>query len=407
MQHLSHLATRIFDTPLLISPQKLEVILGALGPRLGLEAPAPVPVVVAPDLARQPRKPYEVTTDGIAIIPIEGTLVHKSFGLDALSGLRSYGDIQREVEGASQDPAVKAILLDFDSPGGEVAGAFDAADAIYAARSAKPVIAVADNEALSGAYLLASGADRVYVSRTSALGSIGVMVTHLDMTGNDEKLGFKYTIVHAGARKADFHPHMPLSEEARKVLEAEVDRTYSMLVAAVARNRGLSEATIRGTEAALYFGGDGVNARLADRSGTREVALTDLRAAVSDRRNLFQPGGKTMNEEPVRIEGIEPAVDIEAIRAEARRQGYAEAREIVELCALAGMPARAAPLLAKQMTAVEARQHLLEARAAEDATEIRSHVLPETGTAAKPSLDNNPVVKAVEKLAGSSGKGGK
>ncbi len=114
-----------------------------------------------------------------------------------------------------------------------------------------------------------------------------------------------------------------------------------------------------------------------------------------------------MNEEPVRIESIEPAVDIEAIRAEARKQGYAEAREIVELCALAGMPGKAAGLLAKEVSPGEARQHLIEARAAEDSTEIRSHVLPETGTAAKPSLDNNPLVKAVEKLAGSSGKGGK
>jgi len=105
-----------------------------------------------------------------------------------------------------------------------------------------------------------------------------------------------------------------------------------------------------------------------------------------------------MNEEQ---HAAEPsAVDVEAIRAEARRQGYAEAREIVELCALAGMPGKAAALLAKEASAAEARQHLLEARAAEDAAEIRSHVMPETGTVAKANLDNNPVIKAVERLAG-------
>jgi signal peptide peptidase SppA len=396
MKTLTHLATRVFDTPLLIAPQKLEVILAVLAPRLGLDPTC----VAAVGEARAASKAFEITPDGIAVIPIEGTLVHKSYGVDALSGLCSYTDIQSEVQDAAKDPAVKAILLDIDSHGGEVAGAFDAADAIYNARLAKPVFAVANNDALSGAYLLASGADRIYVSRTSGVGSVGVMVTHLDMTGNDEKLGFKYTIVHAGARKADLHPHVPLSEEARQVLEAAVDRTYGMLVAAVARNRGLSEAAIRGTEAAVFLGSDGVNVRLADRMGTPEAALNDLRAAIGGRSTLFQPGGKTtMNEEPVRTEIAAPAVDIEAVRAEARKQGYAEAREIVELCALAGMPDKAPRLLARGITPGEARQVLMEARAAEDATEIRSHVMPETGTASKATLENNPVIKAVEKLA--------
>lgn len=106
-----------------------------------------------------------------------------------------------------------------------------------------------------------------------------------------------------------------------------------------------------------------------------------------------------MNEELVRAEAPEPTIDLEAIRAEARRQGYAEAREIVELCALAGMPAKATALLARGTTPTEARQYLVEARAAEDAQEIRSHVMPDAGTSAKVPLENNPVIKAVERLA--------
>jgi len=396
MTLLPHLSARIFDTPLLIAPQKLEVILAVLAPRLGLEVPASAAAATS---ERPARKPYEVTPEGIAVIPIEGTLVHKAYGLDALSGLRSYVDIQEEIEDAATDPAIKGILLDIDSPGGEVAGVFDAADTIYAARSAKPIFAVADTDAFSGAYLLASGAERVYAGRTSGLGSIGVIVTHLDVSASDEKLGYRYTIVHAGARKADFNPHTPLSEEARRVLEAEVDRTYGLLVDAVARNRGVDESAIRDTEARLYFGGDAVAAQLVDRLGTRQDALAGLREAISARAVSIQLQGRSsMNEEQ---HAAEPsAVDVEAIRAEARRQGYAEAREIVELCALAGMPGKAAALLAKEASAADARQHLLEARAAEDAAEIRSHVMPETGTVAKANLDNNPVIKAVERLAG-------
>ena len=107
--------------------------------------------------------------------------------------------------------------------GGEVAGAFDVADTVYAARVTKPLFAVANNDAFSAAYLRAAGAQRIYVSRTSGVGSVGVIVSHLDMSVSDEKMGYRYTIVSAGARKADFNPHAPLSDEALRY-EAEADR---------------------------------------------------------------------------------------------------------------------------------------------------------------------------------------
>jgi len=111
-----------------------------------------------------------------------------------------------------------------------------------------------------------------------------------------------------------------------------------------------------------------------------------------------------MQEEPVRSEVSEPSVDIEALRAEARRQGYAEAQEVVELCALAGMPNQAPVLLAREASGAEARRVLLTLRARADPVEIRSHVMPDTGTQVQPSLENNPVVQAAEKLA-AAGKG--
>jgi signal peptide peptidase SppA len=398
MHPLPHLATRIFDTPLLIAPQKLEVILAALAPRLGIEAP---PVSAAISVERASRKPYEVTPDGIAIIPVEGTLVHKTRGIDALSGLRSYVDIQQEIEDAATDPTIKGILLEIDSPGGEVAGAFDVADTVYSARATKPLVAVANNDAFSAAYLLASAAQRIYVSRTSGVGSVGVIVSHLDVSGNDEKMGYHYTIVSAGARKADFNPHAPLSEEAKSVLEGEIARTYGLLVNTVARNRGLPEAAVRGTEAGLFFGSDALNVKFADRLGTRQDALAELRAVIAPAGVSIQTQGRnSMHEEPLAAEPQASAVDLDAIRAEARRQGYTDAREIVELCALAGMPARAAALLAREASPADARQHLMEARAAEDATEVRSHVMPDTGTSVKANPENNPVLKAVERLAG-------
>ncbi len=425
MKHLPHLATRIFDTPLLIAPQKFEVILAVLAPRLGLAAPETP--VAARGSDRPASKPYEVTPDGIAVIPIEGTLVHKAYGLDALSGLRSYTDLEEEIEDAASDPAIKGIVLDVDSPGGEVAGVFDLADTIYAARQIKPIFAVANNDAFSAAYLLGSAAERMYVSRTSGIGSIGVIVSHLDVSRADEKVGFKYTLVHAGARKADFNPHTPLSEEARAVLEAEVERTYKLLVAAVARNRRVAEEKVRGTEAGLFFGEDAVQAGLADRMGTRQDVLNALRQRIASPETAYQLRGGAMESHEVRVEGVstvqaiepvpaEPATSIEKMAtansqsvehlAGARKAGFDQAREIVEMCVLAGMPGEAASLLARYATPAEARQHLLERRAAVARPEIHSHVLPETGTSIsqQASLDNNPVVKAAERLAAANRK---
>lgn len=164
-----------------------------------------------------------------------------------------------------------------------------------------------------------------------------MIVTHLDVSQSDEKQGFKYTIVHAGARKGDFNPHAPLSEEARQVLEAEVNRAYGMLVTATARNRALPESDVRRTEAALYFGNDAIAARLADRLGTRQDALNELRDMAAGSMTSTQSRRKPrMSEEAIAVEA-KPAVDIESIQAAARKEGYAEAREIVELCALAAI----------------------------------------------------------------------
>jgi ClpP class serine protease len=145
---------------------------------------------------------------------------------------------------------VRAILLDVDSPGGETGGVFDLADRIRAASRVKPVWAVANDMAFSAAYALASAAERVFVSRTSGVGSIGVIALHADQSAKDEQDGVRYTTVFAGARKNDLNPHAPLSDEAFAGLEAEVNRVYDLFVGTVAQHRG-SPRLVRATRGAL------------------------------------------------------------------------------------------------------------------------------------------------------------
>lgn len=272
---LPHLAARLFGTPLLIHQPKLEVILSVLGPRLGL-----------PELAAQggyvrPERPIPENPSGIAVIPIHGTLVRRTLGLEADSGLTSYQSIQQMLEFARDDQAIKGILLDIDSPGGESSGVFDLADRIRTLSLEKPVWAVANDMAFSAAYALASAAQKVFISRTGGIGSIGVIAMHVDQSVKNAQDGLHYTAVYAGSRKNDLSPHGPMTTEAQRFLQGEVDRVYGLFVDTVARHRGLSSNAVRDTEAGLFFGKDAVRAGLADSVGTLDDALLALTETLS------------------------------------------------------------------------------------------------------------------------------
>jgi signal peptide peptidase SppA len=393
MTKLSHLAARVFNTPLMIDSKKLAAILAVLAPRLGVEPPT----VEAALLAEQrDRKPYAVTDAGVAVIEVAGSLVNRASGMEAQSGLTSYEQLGNEILDAATDPQVKGILLRCDSFGGEANGAWDVAGLIEEAARLKPVWASVDDWALSAGYLIASAADRIWVTRTGGVGSVGIIAMHLDQSGWDAANGLKYTTVFAGARKNDFTPHEPLSDGARDVLASEVDRLYGMFVDAVARRRSANAQVVRGTEAGILYGADSVAQGFADRVGTFREALAEMTALVS--KPKFAKGG-TIVSEAIQAATSPPVPDLAAIEAEARQQGYAEAAEVVALCSIAGRPALAGDFIARHTALGDVRKQLLTLRAEADQEEIRSHVRPEASTAANPNLDENPVVKACVALA--------
>ena len=221
------------------------------------------------------------------MIPVFGTLVKRTGAIEAASDLTSYGHLEEQILDAATDPAVRAILLEVDSPGGEAAGVFDLSDLVYEARSLKPVWAVADEEAFSGAYAIASAAERLIVPRTGGLGSIGVVAVHVDRSARDAMEGFRTTTVYAGAAKNDFNPHETLKDGARQTLQVEVDRVYALFVDTVARNRGLTADAVRATEARLFFGEDAVRAGLADEVGTLRDSLTALAVTLAEPRSII------------------------------------------------------------------------------------------------------------------------
>lgn len=289
--NLPHIAARLFDTPLLIDPGKLATLVAVLGPRIdsahdwGMIDPAHAKEI------RRSDNGY-VVADGVAVIPVEGTLVHRGSTPNAMSGLTGYNRLSEWFRAALDDPAVRAILLDIDSPGGEVAGAFDFADEIFAARGQKPITAIAADLAASAGYLIASAADEVIVTRTGRVGSVGVVTAHADLSGAAEKRGVVITHIFAGAHKVDGHPYGPLPDEVRARIQAEIDRIYSIFTQTVARNRGLTVDAVQATEALLYMGDAAAEAGFADRVSTREATFAAL-AGQSRAVRLFMSNQPT------------------------------------------------------------------------------------------------------------------
>ncbi len=151
---------------------------------------------------KRPARVYRVV-NGIAVLPVTGTLVHRLGGMRPFSGMTGYDGIVACLQQAMADSQVRGILLDIDSPGGQAAGAFDCADMIYRLRQQKPVWALCNDTACSAAMLLASACSRRLVTQTSRIGSIGVMMSHVSYAGHLAQAGVDITLIYSGAHKVD------------------------------------------------------------------------------------------------------------------------------------------------------------------------------------------------------------
>ncbi len=423
--NLPHLASRLYGTPLLLARAKLDVILSVLGDRVNW------PQLPQSDLAG-PLASTRPTIDapaGIAIIPVVGSLVRRTVGLDPASGFTSYAEIAGMVDAALADPSVEGIVLDIDSPGGEAGGVFELGEHIRAVDAVKPVWAVAADSAFSAAYAIGCSASRLAVSRTGGVGSIGVIAMHVDQTARDAQQGYRYTPITAGDHKNDFSPHEKLTPDAHARLQAEVDRLYGLFVDHVASMRRLDAEAVRATEAGIYFGADAVTAGLVDVVGSLDAVLADFSNFLVARRARGHavPGStrpqaaspSTLMEntampitDPVQSpqtpptdEPVQEAVPAteqndsgeSAAAVPATSAARPDAVAIAELCQLAGHPELTAAFLAEGVSEAHVRKALLASRA--DSPEIRSTIAPDAIPQSTQSA-TNPLVAAVKKLTG-------
>lgn len=299
--NMPNIAARLLNAPLLIHPGKAAAILAGLGGRItgqGVEFTGAAPLSFAAfqgrerlgtvgnalgrSFERAGRKPYDMVGN-VAIIPIEGSLVHKGAFIDSESGDTSYQGIQTQVQAAMRDSAVAGVAFEVDSPGGEVSGAFETSDMIAELSRAKPTIAILSDAAYSAGYLLASAARQIVVPEVGGAGSIGVITMHADLSQAIEAQGVKVTILSAGQHKADGNPYQPLPEDVAARIQADLEVMRQTFAARVAQYRGkrLSLDAAMATEARTYRGAEAVAAGLADATGHPAETFMAFQKAIN------------------------------------------------------------------------------------------------------------------------------
>ncbi|HHE4670228.1 TPA: S49 family peptidase [Escherichia coli] len=305
LRNLPHIASMAFNEPLMLEPAYARVFFCALAGQLGItrltdtvsgitldagQIAEPLALFGEDDdMDPRPSRSYQVA-NGIAVLPVSGTLVSKTRALQPYSGMTGYNGIIARLQQAISDPGVDGILLDMDTPGGMVSGAFDCADIIARMRDIKPIWALANDMNCSAGQLIASSASRRLVTQTARTGSIGVMMAHSNYGAALKTNGVEVTLIYSGDHKVDGNPYEKLPEDVRADFQTRIDATRQMFAEKVSAYTGMSVQDVLNTEAAVFSGQESVDNGLADELVNNTDALGVMREAL-DRRKKTTIGG--------------------------------------------------------------------------------------------------------------------
>ncbi|WP_300616088.1 S49 family peptidase, partial [Dokdonella sp.] len=219
--------------------------------------------------------------DGVAVIPVTGPIFRYANLFTSISGATSTQELATDIQTALDNPYVRAIVLDFDSPGGEATGISELARLIAGARDRKRIVAYGGGIVASAAYWLASAADEIVIDDTAMLGSIGVVMSYLDTSERDAKAGVRRVEI-VSSQSPDKRID-PATESGRAKVQATVDALAGLFVDAVAANRDVTVDTVLTDfgQGGVLVGAAAVAAGMADRLGSLESVIAQLAGSAS------------------------------------------------------------------------------------------------------------------------------
>lgn len=251
------------DQPWAILPDTLETILSIAG-RYNDD-----PESVAAKLGRPMSNTRTVSLRGdTAVIPVRGPISRYMNIFSEISGGTSVEVLATDFQKALDDPGIGSIVLDIDSPGGTVAGVSEFASMVAGAE--KPVTAYVSAMGASAAYWIASAADRIVLSDTASVGSIGVVATI-----RTDKAANQIEIVSSQSpnKRVDVE-----TDEGRTQIQSHIDKLANVFISAVATGRGVDEETVMSKfgHGGLLVGDDAVSAGMADEVGSLESVIAAM-----------------------------------------------------------------------------------------------------------------------------------
>jgi capsid assembly protease len=210
-----------------------------------------------------------------AVINLEGTLLRKAGYLDAMCGVKGMNILSQSFSNIADDPRVDHIIMCIDSPGGSAIGTPEFAELVYNSRTKKRITALVTGQMCSGAFFIGSAAHEIYsTSSINDIGSIGVVMCHVDQSAQDSADGLKFSYVYAGKHKINGEPHSALSPEARAEFQSSVDYTYSIFKEAISKYRGVSlEEVEKFADGKVFAAGQVIGTVLLDGITTLDEVL--------------------------------------------------------------------------------------------------------------------------------------
>jgi signal peptide peptidase SppA len=275
----------VAEYPWAIEPSAGRRVADILTRRLAGERPSPAAIAEAAEIrAARDKKKQRAKPPAVAVIPLYGPMVPKADFFMEASGLLSTQQVGAMVDVAANDPAVDAIVLDVDSPGGSVFGTAELAGKVAAAAKAKKVIAVANSLMASAAYYVGSQASELVASPSAMVGSIGVYTMHVDRSAELAAAGVKVTLISSTPEKVAANEFNPLDELGMSAETDVVMGYYREFVRTVADGRRVSQAKVRDEfgKGGVVLAKDAVARGMADRVATLDEVLGRYGLHTSD-----------------------------------------------------------------------------------------------------------------------------
>ncbi|MEN9572423.1 MAG: hypothetical protein RL514_278 [Verrucomicrobiota bacterium] len=199
---------------------------------------AATPGTVAGKMADGSDRPQVLIQGGVMTIPIQGPLLKNATTVELSLGFCSYTGISAALETARTSPGLRGVALLVDSPGGEVSGLLECVDSIVATTTKLPVQTIVDGNCCSAAYWLAAKTNRISASKSSNVGSVGAVISHLSVSNALAMRGITATVISSPTGKASAHPFQQLTDEGRASLQGKVDELATDFRTSVLSSRG-------------------------------------------------------------------------------------------------------------------------------------------------------------------------